>query len=164
MISASYRNNLHDLYLMRSTRNSVDVMLIPDTSGRRETNDHSRPGWYFILCSSLCHLVWLELACVVWYTITMCHIKPYWVSCQQQLLIFSPSAELVFQRLQTRVQVDTRNWKAFCFYLLGFWTLIMFCDVWKYWDSTLCGTKPRILSKTLSGRVCIGQTWGKSQI
>ena len=29
---------------MRRTRNSVDVMLIPDTSGRNDTNDHSRPG------------------------------------------------------------------------------------------------------------------------
>ena len=119
--------------------------------------------WIIFHLVFLCDLNWL-VTCVVWYSTIMFHIKPYRVSCQQQLLVFSPSAELVFQRLQTRVQVDTRNWKAFCFYLLGFWTLIMPFGGWKYSSSTLCGTKPRILSKTLSGRVCIGQTWGKSQI
>ena len=36
--------NFLEKYLMRRTRNSVDVMLIPDTSGRNDTNDHSRPG------------------------------------------------------------------------------------------------------------------------
>ena len=40
---ASYRNNFDEEYLMRRTRNSVDVMLIPDTSGRSDTNDHSLP-------------------------------------------------------------------------------------------------------------------------
>ena len=47
--------------------------------------------------------------------------------------------------------------------LLGFWTLIMFCNG-NGQNSTLCGTKPRILSKTLSGRVCIGQTWKINEI
>ena len=31
------------LYLISNTRNSVDVMFIPETSGLRDTNDQSRP-------------------------------------------------------------------------------------------------------------------------
>ena len=38
---------------MRSTRNSVDVMLIPETSGRKDTNDHSRPEAHIIVLDIL---------------------------------------------------------------------------------------------------------------
>ena len=74
------------------------------------------------------------------------------------IITLSPSAALVFQRLQTRVQVDTRNWETQLLFFLSIslWTFLL---IYRCLASTLWGMKPRILSKTLSGRVWIGHTW-----
>ena len=64
---------------------------------------------YYTNCTISCHNVSIYMLYNLFHNLSTIYQCKIILSLSVQHYSYSPSAELVFQRLQTRVQVDTRN-------------------------------------------------------